>query len=159
MTALAIPAGAGDTPLAGVIRRFRALLATFVVNGGTAIVTSRIKGGGTEPLNIGWGTGAGTTAKTDTELFSEKDIDLASASGSRTAGSSSQVTTTVTNDTYQVTGTRTMTATGPVAVTNAGLFDNATIGSGSLFMKGDFAAINLSQNDSIAFTFKAQVTN
>jgi len=158
MASLTLPLP-GPSAADWVIRRFRALLATFVVNGGTAIVTSRIKGAGSEPLNIGWGTGAGTTAKTDTALFGEKDVDLAAGTGSRTAGTSSQVTTTNGNDTYQVTGIRQMTAAGPVAVTNAGLFDNAAIGSGALFMKGDFAAINLSQNDSIAFTFKVQVTN
>ncbi len=129
-------------------------MATLQVNTGRAIVTNRLRGGGTEPLNIGWGVGAGTTAAGDTTLFSEKDVDLASNTGSRTAGTSSQVTTSTTNDTYQVTGTR--TATGAGSVTNAGLFDNVTIGSGSLYMKGDFTSIGLSIGDSIAFTIKVQ---
>jgi hypothetical protein len=129
-------------------------MATLQVNTGRAIVTNRLRGGGTEPLNIGWGTGAGTTAAGDTTLFGEKDVDLASGAGSRTVGTSSQVTTSTTNDTYQVTGTR--TATGAGSVTNAGLFDNVTIGSGSLYMKGDFVSIGLSIGDSIAFTIKVQ---
>jgi hypothetical protein len=37
-------------------------MATVVTNAGRDIVTNRIKGAGTEPLNIGWGTAAGTAA-------------------------------------------------------------------------------------------------
>lgn len=135
-----------------------AALATVLTNAGRAIITNRLRSGGTEPLYIGWGTGAGTAAATDTTLFTEKDVDLATGTGTRTTGTSSQQTGSVTSDTYQVTGTRTMSAAGPVAVTNAGLWDNSTIGSGNLFMKGDFSSINLSLNDSIAFTFQLKFT-
>jgi len=131
-------------------------MATVVVNAGLAIITNRLKGAGTEPLQIGWGTGAQTTALiTDTTLGPttvERDVDLAGTTGTRTAGTSTQQTTDVTNDTYQVVGTR--TATGAGTVTCAGLFDNATIGSGNLFMKGDFVGIGLAIGDAIQFTFK-----
>jgi hypothetical protein len=132
-------------------------MATLVVNGGRAIISGRMIGATpsqAEPKYIGWGTGAGTTGATDTTLFTEKDVDLSTGTGTRTTGTGSQVTTTTTNDTYQVTGTR--TATGAGSVTNAGLFDNATMGSGSLFLKGDFTSIGLASGDSIAFTIKAQ---
>jgi hypothetical protein len=129
-------------------------VANVLANSGRAIITSRLSGGGTEPKQIGIGTGAGTSAVTDTTLFSEKAADLSSTTGSRVAGTSSQVTTSVNNDTYQVTGT--VTATGAGTVTNAGLFDNSTIGSGNLFLKGDFTGITLAINDSITFTFKLQ---
>jgi hypothetical protein len=119
-------------------------MATLIVNTGKAIVTSRIKGTGTEPTYVGYGTGAGTTAATDTTLFTE--------TGTRVSGTSSQVTTTTTNDTYQVVGTQ--TAGGTLAITNAGLFD--AVSSGNLFVKGDFTTINLSTGDSIQFTFKTQ---
>lgn len=119
-------------------------MATLLVNGGKAIVTNRIKGAGTEPNYVAWGTGAGTTAATDTTLFSE--------TGSRTAGTSTQQTTSTTNDTYQVVGT--LTAGGTLAITNAGLFD--AVSSGNLFVKGDFSTINLTTGDSIQFTFKTQ---
>lgn len=119
-------------------------MATLLVNGGKAIVTNRIKGAGTEPNYVAWGTGAGTTAATDTTLFSE--------TGSRTAGTSTQQTTSTTNDTYQVVGT--LTAGGSLAITNAGLFD--AVSSGNLFVKGDFSTINLTTGDSIQFTFKTQ---
>lgn len=119
-------------------------MATLLVNTGKAVVTNRIKGSGTEPNFVAWGTGAGTTALTDTTLFSE--------TGTRVAGTSTQVTTTTTNDTYQVVATQ--TAGGTLAITNAGLFDALT--SGNLFVKGDFSTINLASGDSIQFTFRTQ---
>jgi hypothetical protein len=95
-------------------------MATFVLDGGLDIVTNRIKGAGTEPLNVGWGTAAGTTARTDTTLFTEKLVDLTTSAGTdHTAGTSTRQTTNTTNDTYQVVATR--TATGAGTVTNAGL--------------------------------------
>jgi len=115
-----------------------------MVSTGKAIVTNRIKGVGTEPAYVGWGTGAGTTAITDTTLFTE--------AGSRTAGTSTQQTTTTTSDTYQVVGT--LTAPAGETITNAGLLDAST--SGNLFIKGDFTGIVLNTGDSIQFTIKAQ---
>lgn len=127
-------------------------MATLVVNGGKGIVTNRLKGSGTEPVNVGWGTAAGTTAATDTTLFTEKLVDLTTSAGTdHTAGTSTQQTTTTTNDTYQVVATR--TATGSGTVTNAGLFDAAS--GGNLFLKGDFTGIGLVSGDSIQFTIKA----
>jgi hypothetical protein len=127
-------------------------MATFVVNGGKGIVTNRLKGaGGTEPLNVGWGTAAGTTAATDTTLFTEALVSLAAGTTDHTVGTSTQQTTTTTNDTYQVVATR--TATGAGTVTNAGLGDAAS--GGTLFLKGDFTGIGLASGDAIQFTFKA----
>jgi hypothetical protein len=119
-------------------------MATLMVNGGKAIVTNRIKGSGTEPSYVAWGTGAGTTSATDTTLFTE--------TGSRVSGASTQVTTSTTNDTYQVVAT--MAAGSSLTITNAGLFDAST--SGNLFVKGDFTSIGLSSGDSIQFTIKTQ---
>lgn len=131
-------------------------MATFVVDGGLDIVTNRIKGAGTEPLNVGWGTAAGTTARTDTTLFTEKLVDLTTSAGTdHTAGTSSRTTSNTTNDTYQVVATR--TATGAGTVTNAGLFDAAS--GGNLFLKGDFTGIGLSIGDAIQFTIKAVFDN
>jgi hypothetical protein len=122
-------------------------MATLLVNTGKAVVTNRIKNGATgatEPNYVAWGTGAGTTALTDTTLFTEV--------GTRTAGTSTQQTTTTTNDTYQVIGT--VTAGSSLTITNAGLFDAST--SGNLFVKGDFTGVALTSGDSIQFTFKTQ---
>lgn len=130
-------------------------MATFVVDGGLDITTNRLRGAGTEPLNVGWGTGAGTTTRADTTLFTEALVTLAAGSTDRTAGTSSRVTTNTTNDTYQVVATR--TATGAGTVTNAGLWDATT--GGNLFLKGDFTGIGLAANDSITFTIKAIFDN
>ena len=120
-------------------------MATLLVNTGKAIVTNYLAGGAaTQPKYVGWGTGAGTTALTDTTLFTE--------TGSRATGTTTQQTITTTNDTYQVVGT--LTASGSVTITNAGLFDAST--SGNLFVKGDFSGIALTSGDSIQFTFKTQ---
>lgn len=122
-------------------------MATVITNAGRDIITNRIKGSGTEPVYVGWGTGAGTAAVADTTLFTE-------ASESRVSGTSSRVTTSVTNDTYQVVGT--ITADGSKTITNAGLLDAST--SGNLFLKGDFTGVALVAGESIQFTMKAQFT-
>lgn len=120
-------------------------MATLLVDTGKAIVTNYLAGGAaTQPKYVAWGTGAGTTSASDTTLFSE--------TGSRTTGTATQQTTTTTNDTYQVIGT--LTASGTVTITNAGLFDASS--SGNLFVKGDFTGIGLTSGDSIQFTFKTQ---
>jgi hypothetical protein len=120
-------------------------MATVVTNAGLAIITNRIKGSGTEPLYVAWGTGAGTAAVGDTTLFTE-------ASESRVSGTSTRVTTSQTNDTYQVVGT--LTADASKTITNAGLFDAST--SGNLFVKGDFTGVALALGESIQFTIKVQ---
>jgi len=124
-------------------------MATLLVNTGRAVITNRIKGSGTEPNYVAWGTGAGTTGATDTTLFTESSS--ATTLGTRTTGTSTQQTTTTTNDTYQVIGTMTSNAT--QTITNAGLFD--AVSSGNLFIKGDFTGIPLASGDAIQFTFKA----
>lgn len=131
-------------------------MASVLTNAGRAILTAALKLTATEPKQVGWGTGAGTAAAADTTLFTEKAADLSATSGTRVAGTTSQQTTGVTNDTYRVVGT--ITATGAGTVTNAGCFDNATIGSGNLFLKGDFTGIALLSGDSITFTMNLQFT-
>lgn len=131
-------------------------MATFCVDAGLGITTGRLRAVGNEPLNIGWGTGAGTATATDTTLFTEKLVDLTTSAGTdHTVGTSSQVTVTTTNDTYQVVGTR--TATGAGTVTNAGLFDAAS--GGTLYAKGDFTGIGLASADSIQFTWRVTYAN
>lgn len=119
-------------------------MAQVLTNRGKEIIADRILGAGTEPKYVAWGTGAGTAAAADTTLFTE-------ASESRTLGTSSKVTTTTTNDTYQAVGT--ITATGAKTITNMGLFDASTVGN--LFIHADFTGVPLNINDSITFTVKA----
>ena len=120
-------------------------MATLLVNTGKAVVTNYLNGGAaTQPKYVAWGTGAGTTAATDTTLFTE--------TGTRTSGTTTQQTTSTTNDTFQVVGT--LTAGGSLTITNAGTFDAST--SGNLFVKGDFTGVPLNSGDSIQFTVKVQ---
>jgi hypothetical protein len=123
--------------------------ATVITNAGQAIVTNRMTGAGTEPKFVMWGTGAGTAAITDTTLFTETTDEA------RTTGTSSRVTTTVTNDTYQVVGTITV-ATAGKTITNVGLFDVVTASSGNLYFKSDFTGLALLVGDSITFTIKVK---
>jgi hypothetical protein len=118
----------------------------FVVDGGMAIITNRIKGAGSEPLHIGWGTGTTTAATPNTALETPR-------AEARTEGTSTRETTSSTNDTYQVVGTITCAST-PAAITEVGLFDAAT--DGNLFLRATFSAINVSVGDSVAFTLKTQ---
>jgi hypothetical protein len=122
-------------------------MATVLTNAGKAIVATRIKGGGGEPANLGWGTGPGAADVSDTVLFAE-------APEARVPGTSSLQTTNVPGDTYQVVAT--MTATAPRSITNAGLFD-ATSG-GNLFVHGDFPGVSLQQGDQIQFTIRVTFT-
>jgi hypothetical protein len=122
-------------------------MGTVVTDAGKGITTNRLKGSGTEPNYLAWGTGDGTAEATDTTLFTE-------ASESRVAGTSTRQTTDTSNDTYQVQGT--ITADDDKTITNAGLFDASS--SGNLFMKGDFSGIPLAAGESIAFTMKVQFT-
>lgn len=122
-------------------------MATVLTNAGRDILTNRILGSGTEPKWVAWGTGAGTAAVADTTMFTE-------GPESRTNGTSSRVTTSVTNDTYQVVGT--ITASAGRTVTNAGTFDAST--SGNLFIKGDFTGVVLASGDGIQFTVTIQFT-
>lgn len=125
-------------------------MATFFVQAGMAITANRVNGAGTAPLNMGWGTGAGAASAASTDLSTPKDVDLSGAGPNRTVGSASVVTTTVTNDTYQVIATR--TATGSGTVTNLGTFD-ATSG-GNLYMIVDGQSIALTSGDAIQGTWK-----
>lgn len=132
-------------------------MANILANAGRALVTAALKASGyTEPAFIGWGTGAGTAAVADTTLFTEKAADLTTGTGTRVTGTTSRVTTSVTNDTWQNVGTITASAGG--TVTNAGCFDSATITAGNLFVKGDFTGVVLANGDSIQFTIKLQLS-
>ena len=72
----------------------------------------------------------------------------------------SQVTTTVTSDTLQATGT--ITAAGARTITEVGLFDAVGTGSpptgGNMDIYYDFAAVGLATNEQIAFTSQTKFT-
>lgn len=94
-------------------------MATLVTAKGREIICNMMKATGTEPKVVGWGTNPKPTTATvsDVAAFME-------ASEARVSGTSSVVTTTTTNDTYQVTGT--ITASGAKTIAEVTLTDGTT---------------------------------
>ena len=128
--------------------------ATVTTNKGKAIVASRLTGGASpsqvEPHWIAIGTGATGAARTaaagDTALSTEQ---MRSGTNSGTT-----VTTSQTNDTYQV--VQTFTAGGSLAVDEAMVFDAASVGNS--FVSATFPVVNLLTGDSLQLTVKVQFT-
>lgn len=124
-----------------------------IQNNGLANLTAGWHAYASRPIYLQWGTGSGAAASANV-------VTTTSTTEARTAGASSQVTTTQTNDTYQVAGT--ITALGTRAITEVGVFDAAGSGNpptgGNMDIYGDFSVINLATSDSIAFTIKVAFT-
>lgn len=120
-----------------------------IQNNGLANLTSAWLAYASLPKYLQWGTGTGAAASANV-------VTTTTTTEARTTGSASQQTVTVTNDTYQVTGT--ITAEGVRVITEVGVFDAAGSGSpptgGNMDIYGDFGAITLAAADSIAFTVK-----
>ena len=118
-------------------------MADIFVDTGEDFVADIFDGTSSPPASyfVGWGTGAGTAAKGDTTLFTEETTD------------GRAVTTTEDQPSSNINRLiSTLTASGALAITNAGLFDQDDPG-GILILKGDFAVINLASGDAIQFTF------
>ena len=95
----------------------------------------------TNPQYIGWGTGAGTSAKADTTLFTE-------AAEARTNGT---ITKTGSTSTAKWQNVGTITSASAQTITNAGCL-TATSG-GTLVIHGDHTGVVLAIGDQIAYTF------
>lgn len=93
---------------------------------------------------IGWGTGAGTAAKGDTDLFTPASEARVTATRSRPAA-----------DKIQWVGTLTC-AGAAKTITNAGNFTAST--GGTLIVHGDFTGIPLNVGDQIQFTIQLEIT-
>lgn len=120
----------------------------LLVAKGRGITTNRLKGLGTEPKFIAWGTDNGAILP-----LADSNAALgAAAPEPRTDGTSSVQTTLTANDTYRVVGT--LTALAARIITEAALFDALT--GGNLYIRGTFAAINLEASDSIQFTIEGR---
>lgn len=122
--------------------------ANVVTSVGKAVIANRIIGAGTEPKYVGMGVGATGAART----AAAADTALSTEVETRTSGTGSRVTTSVTNDTHQNVGTVTATATR--AVDEMGQFDASS--AGNMYLSSTFAVVNLSSGDSIQFTNKVQ---
>lgn len=126
-----------------------------VTNVGKAIQAKRMTGGGSpsqaEPKFAGHGTGATGAARTaavgDTALTTEVDTRSGANAGTT-------VTTSVTNDTYQVVNT--VTAAAPRSVDEAGLFDASS--SGNMYTSATFNVVSLGTGDAIQYTWQVQFT-
>lgn len=126
-------------------------VATVVTNVGKAIAAKRHIGttpAQAEPNYIGIGVGATGAART----AAAADTALSTPVESRVAGTSSNVTTTNTNDTYQTVGT--ITASASRSVDEAGTFDAST--SGNMDVSATFNVVSLASGDSLQLTFKKQ---
>lgn len=107
-------------------------MASVVTAKGREVIASRLKGATPtqgECNVLAWGVPSAqyTAAVSDVGLFAE-------TAEARVTGTSSSVTTTTTNDTYQSVGT--LTASGSRAVTEVGLFDATTKPSSSTVSGG-----------------------
>ncbi len=125
-------------------------LKNLIVSAGKAGAASRINGSGGEAAftYIGVGTGTTSPAAGNTTL----ETELAASGLSRANGTVSRITTSVTNDTAQV--TYAFSVTGSQAVTEAGLFNASS--SGTLLARQAFSALNVVNGDSLTITWRIQ---
>jgi hypothetical protein len=87
---------------------------------------------------VGWGTGAGTAAKTDTTLFTESAEARVVTTQSQPASNQNRFVGTI-------------TASAPRTITNGGILSAAA--AGTLLLHSDFTGLVLAAGDSIQFTF------
>jgi hypothetical protein len=122
-----------------------------ITNAGHAAANARMSGQGAYAAFANLAIGIGTTAfaPTQTALITESTTGGAA----RGAATASQTTTTVANDTTQLTKTFTFSAT--LAITEEGIFDNASTG-GTMLARNQFAAINVVSGDSLTITHSYQ---
>ena len=121
--------------------------ATVLTALGRAVTTNRLIGSGTVPNYVGIGTGATSAART----ASTSDTSLSTPVESRVnTNAATQVTTSTTNDTFQV--IQTVTASSSRSVDEAGLFDASS--GGNMFLSATFPVVSLSSG--IQATLKVQ---
>ena len=94
----------------------------------------------------GQGTSTGTEGSTETALGAEVET--------RTSGTRVETSAVV----FKTIATKTFTTTGGHAITEHGIFNALTTGTGTLWDRSKFAAINVSTGDSIEFTYELTVT-
>jgi len=118
----------------------------YVVNNGLGLISTALAA--SNHKYVAWGTGVAAATVADAAL------EMAAAPTNVTAatGTQSQQTTTTTNDTYQVVAT--ITAGSALAITEVGIFNQATLSGATMYLHGTFSPINVSSGDSIQFTIK-----
>jgi hypothetical protein len=125
-------------------------LCNLITSAGRAVLSGLINGSGAFAAFTYIAVGTGTTAAAigDTALQTE----TATSGLSRAAGSVSRITTSVTNDTAQVSVT--FTVTGTVAVTESGLLNAASVGT--LLAHQVYSAQNVANGDTYQVIWKIQ---
>ena|ERR1051326_3481505 len=101
----------------------------------------------TKPEYCGWGEGAGTAAKADTDLFTPVNTDQANTTLRQLATTSK----TGSGATAKFQAVATLTSPNANNKTNAGLWTAAT--SGTLVVKGDHTSTAMASGDQINYTF------
>ena len=123
-------------------------MATVLTNAGEEWVVDKLKETvQTEPNYVGWGTGAGTAAKGDTDLFTPANTDPGNVL--RLAGTTSKQGTGASAKYRNV---ATLQAVVGITATNAGAW--TAVSGGVLVVKGDFTGVALAAGDQIVFTIE-----
>lgn len=128
------------------------VIKNLIVNAGKAEVAALIGAvaGGVAFGYIAIGTGTTAPAAANTTL----EAEITTGGGARAASVNTQVTTTVTNDTLQA--VKTFTFTLSFAVTESGLFNDAT--AGDMLARQTFSVINVANGDTLTVTWKIAVS-
>jgi hypothetical protein len=123
-----------------------------ITNVGHAAANGKLsnQGGYSTFTALAIGTGTQGTPATSTALAAE----ISTNGGARgTAGTISQVTTTVTNDTTSL--VKTWTFSGGFSITEEGIFDNASSG-GNMLAYQSFSTVSVVSTDQLTVTHKYQ---
>jgi hypothetical protein len=128
------------------------VIKNLITNAGFAGIASRINGAGSEALfdYIAVGTDNTAAAVTDTTLGAE----ISSGGLSRAQGTASRVTTTVTDDTAQI--SKDFSVSSSFAIVEAGLFNASS--SGVMLARQVFSAVNVVSSDTFTVTWKIQAS-
>jgi hypothetical protein len=117
-------------------------MATVLLNAGEEYVVDKLtETVQTQPQYIGWGTGAGTAAKADTDLFT-------AAAEARVAGTISKQGT---GSAAKWQNVATITSASAQTITNAAAFTASS--AGTCVIKGDHTGVVLGIGDQITYTF------
>lgn len=130
----------------------KAVYRNLITSAGKAGMASRQNGDGSEAVFNYLAVGIGTTAAAvgDTTLESE----IVDSGLERATGTASRSTTSVTNDTAEL--TKTWSVTGTKAITEAGTLNAAS--NGVLLARNVFSAVNVVSGDDFKLTHKVQYT-
>jgi hypothetical protein len=94
---------------------------------------------------VAWGTSATAAAATQTALLGE----ITTAGGARGAGTGSRITTTTTDDTFQL--LKTFAFTGSLSLREIGVFNNSSAG---VMLSRQTLVIDVINGDAITVTYK-----